>query len=330
MRVLILGGTGFIGPFLVPELAEAGHEVILFHRGRTEAALPSEVRHVHGDLDQFADHVPELRALVPEIVVDMIPYRAEHGPRVRQFAGVAQRGVVLSSADVYLAYGRIDGSAPGPPLPMPVDEDGPLRDRLSSAGEAYNKTAVEKEAAADPSFPVTILRLPAIHGPGDRAHRLWQYLKRMDDGRPRILLEAGMAAFRWSRGYVEDMAHAVALAVTCEAASGRTYNVAETNAYAEADWVRRLAAVLGWPGEVVPLPNEKLPEHLRESYDGAQHLFLDTRRIRTELGYSEVVAEDEALRRSIEWERRNPPGEKKGPSAADYAAEDAAWAEISG
>jgi nucleoside-diphosphate-sugar epimerase len=328
MRVLILGGTGFIGPFLVPELVEAGHEVILFHRGRTEADLPAEVRHVHGDLEQFAEHLPELRVLEPEIVVDMIPYRAEHGPRVRQFAGVARRGVVLSSADVYLAYGRIDGSAPGPPLPMPVDEDGPVRDRLSSAGEAYNKTAVEKEAAADPSFPVTILRLPAIHGPGDRQHRLWQYLKRMDDGRARILLEERMAAFRWSRGYVEDMAHAVALAVTSEAASGRTYNVAEANAYAEADWVRRLAGVIGWTGEVLPFPNEQLPESMRESYDGAQSLVLDTGRIRAELGYSEVVPEEEALRRTIEWERRNPPPEGKGPTETDYAAEDAAWAEI--
>jgi nucleoside-diphosphate-sugar epimerase len=330
MRVLILGGTGFIGPFLTRELVRTGHEVILFHRGRTEAELPAEVRHVHGDLEQFADHVAELRALEPELVVDMIPYRAEHGSRIRQFSGVARRAVVLSSADVYLAYGRIDGSAPGPVLPMPVDEDGPLRDQLSSAGEAYNKTAVEREAAADPNLPVTILRLPAIHGPRDRQRRLWQYVKRMDDDRPRILLEEGMAAFRWSRGYVEDMAHAVALSVSCEAASGRTYNVAEANAYAEAGWVRRLAELVGWSGEVVTLPNERLPEDLRQSYDGGQHLVLDTRRIRTELGYAEVVAEGEALRRTIEWERANPAAAEKGPSEADYAAEDAAWAEITG
>jgi nucleoside-diphosphate-sugar epimerase len=40
-------------------------------------------------------------------------------------------------------------------------------------------------------FPVTILRLPALYGPGDKRHRLFPYLKRMDDVRPAILVERG-------------------------------------------------------------------------------------------------------------------------------------------
>jgi uncharacterized protein YbjT (DUF2867 family) len=51
----------------------------------------------------------------------------------------------------------------------------------------------------------------------------------MDDGRSAILLEKGMASWRWTHGYVEDVAAAVALAVMDERAAGRTYNVGEAD-----------------------------------------------------------------------------------------------------
>jgi nucleoside-diphosphate-sugar epimerase len=43
VKVLIVGGTNFIGPHVVGHLAEASHEVVVFHRGRTEASLPEGV-----------------------------------------------------------------------------------------------------------------------------------------------------------------------------------------------------------------------------------------------------------------------------------------------
>jgi nucleoside-diphosphate-sugar epimerase len=169
-----------------------------------------------------------------------------------------------------------------------------------------------------------VLRLPAVHGPGDPLHRLSGLLKRMDDGRPAILLEERQARWRWSRGYVEDVAHAIALAVMDERAAGRVYNVGWSDAPAEAEWVRRVGAAAGWRGEVVALPREKLPAHLvpeTEAYD----LVTDTGRIRRELGYAEVVPVDEALRRTVEWERAHPPVEVD-PAKFDYAAEDRALA----
>jgi nucleoside-diphosphate-sugar epimerase len=43
-------------------------------------------------------------------------------------------------------------------------------------------------------LPGTVLRLPTVYGPGDYQHRLFEYLKRMDDGRPAILLGEGVAS----------------------------------------------------------------------------------------------------------------------------------------
>ena len=58
MRVLVLGGTRFIGPLVVRELAEAGNDVTIFHRGETEAELPSSVQHVHGEFRELDERLP--------------------------------------------------------------------------------------------------------------------------------------------------------------------------------------------------------------------------------------------------------------------------------
>lgn len=340
MRILILGGTKFVGPHVVRQLAARGHEITIFHRGVTETELPEGVRHIHGDFASFDMHLDKLRGLSPEVVLDMVPFREEDAARVKAFAGVARRVVVISSQDVYRAFGRIWRTELGDPDPVPLTEDSPLREKLSSAGLDYNKTAIERAVLDDPHLPATILRLPATHGPGDDKHRLFPYIKRMDDGRPAILLDEAYAGWRWARGYVEDVAHAIALAVTDERAAGRIYNVAYQETLSEAEWVKAIARVNGSEGsdrpltpdtqhptsEVVALPSAQLPESLRrDMFDFSQQYEVDSTRIRRELGYSEIVPFDEALRRTIAWERANPP-EQILPENFDYAAEDAALA----
>src|SRR5882762_10224495 len=127
MRILVLGGTKFVGPHVVRNLAERGHEVTIFHRGQTETEMPASVRHVHGDFTSFSDHVDTLRNIKPEVVLDMVPFREEDARRVHAFKGVAGRAVVISSGDVYRAFGRIWRTEPGDPDTVPLTEDSPLR-----------------------------------------------------------------------------------------------------------------------------------------------------------------------------------------------------------
>jgi nucleoside-diphosphate-sugar epimerase len=323
MRVLILGGTRFTGPFVVRGLIQAGHDVTVFHRGEQEHDLVVEARHVHGDFADFDRFLPELLAIKADVVVDLRSFRREEGRRVLAFKGVANRAVVASSADVYLAFGRLHGSEPGEPVPLPLTEDSPLREVVLD--EDYDKVGVEQEARSDPEFPVTVLRLPAIHGPGDYLHRLHMYVRRMDDARPAILLEEGFAVWRWVRGYVEDVAYAICIAAADERAAGCIYNVADPVAFTEAEWVREIGRVHGWEGDIVLLPKERVPAGLRQSdkFDLRQDYVVDSSRIRNELDYTERIATDEALRRTIKWEREHPPPELD-PAQWDYAAEDAA------
>jgi nucleoside-diphosphate-sugar epimerase len=270
----------------------------------------------------------------------MIAMAERHGRDLMEtFRGAARRVVAISSQDVYRPYGRMWRVEPGPPVPVPLDEDGPLRTVLFPHRDAtspifakyrkelaeYDKILVERAVMGDPALPGTVVRLPAVHGPGDPQHRLFPLLKRMDDGRPAILLSERHAGWRWTRGYVEDVAHAIALAVADDRAAGRVYNVAWEPALPEAEWVRKVGEAAGWRGEVVALPGARLPPHLAPETE-PHDLVTDTGRIRRELGYAEVVPFDQALARTVDWERAHPPAEV-APARFDYAAEDRALVE---
>ena len=335
MRVLIIGGTRFIGPHVVRHLVGAGgHQVTLFHRGQTEAeGLPPGVHHIYGDRRDLPAFLDQLKGLQPQVVLDMIAYNEEEALTVvRTFKGLAERVVALSSADVYRAYGYLLRLQSGPPDAIPLDEDAPLRDvlypyRAKAAGTddrlfSYEKILVERVFMSDPELPCTILRLPAVYGPGDFQHRLFEFVKRMDDGRPFILLEEERARWLWTRGYVETVAAAIALAVVDGRATGRIYNVGEKDALSEAEWCCAIGQAVGWKGEVVMVPKDLMPAGMVRDFALEHHLVVDSSRIREELGYSEHVSRDEALKQTIEWERAHPPDEID-PQQFDYAAEDA-------
>ena len=175
-----------------------------------------------------------------------------------------------------------------------------------------------------PTYPPRCSAYPMTYGAGDPSRRLSTYPKRMDDGRRAILLDAGLARWKCPRGYVENVAAAIALAVENERAVRRVYNVSEPLSFREADWVGQIGEIVGWAGEVATAPEGRIPV----PYHFAQDLVMDSRRIREELGFTEPVIRVEALRRTIAWERANPPDQSTGVGLLDYAAEDAALVEL--
>ena len=333
MRVLIIGGTGFSGPYITRRLSELGHTVDLFHRKESRGDLSEETLRIHGDRHNLVPHADELRRFAPQIVIDMIALTEQDARSVSAvFRGVARRVITISSQDVYQAYGRVIGTEPGQPLPTPLAESSPLRSTLypyraqarspEDPGYHYEKILVEQAVMNDPELPGTIVRFPMMYGPGDaRQHRLFEYLKRMEDNRPAILLEEGLAAWRWTKGYVEDLAEAVVLAVTNNRAAGQIYNAGEQHPLTWAEWVRAIGHAAGWNGEIVTAPLSKLPRHLQPEHRTDQHLIADTTRIREELGYQELVSREEALNRAVAWERSHPP-EHIDLERFDYALED--------
>ncbi len=334
MKILVIGGTGFIGTHVLRRLVGNGHNVAVFHRGQTETELLPSVQHIYGKRKDLSTFLADFKRFAPDVVLDLIPYVEQDALILMDtFCSMAKRIVAITSMDVYAAYGRLTGSENGEPEQMAFDEDAPLRSNFypyreyaqSSDDLVYNydKILVERVVMNDSKLPGTVLRLPKVYGCGDNQHRAFEYVKRMDDGRPAILLEERKAQWRWTRGYMENVAAAIVLAVMNEQSANRIYNVGEVDALTEAEWVRSIGRAAGWNGQVFSLPRDILPNHLAEDYDYRHDLAANTSRIREELGYAEPISREEALKQTVAWERDNPPKDID-PEKFDYAAEDAA------
>ncbi len=339
LRICVVGGVNVMGPDVVRRLVDVGHEVLSYHSAAHERELPAAVRHLHGqrdEVDRFRDAFREWR---PAVAVHMAA-QTERQARsfVRAFEGIAERTVAISSSDVYRAYGRVNLSEPGPPDPLPLSEDSPLRETLypyrsvparqaqdpDAWMDEYDKILVER-VIRSAGMPSTILRLGGVHGP--RTYRYYVYLRRMLEGRPAIVLDAAWAGWRGTQAYSENVADAIVLAVSDERAAGRVYNVGSEKALGVRELLELIAQVARWSGRILTLPADELPEVLRERGGLDQDFVLDTSRIRSELGYREHVDLMEGLRRTVEWMRLHPPApDDRHPllqRRTDYAAEDA-------
>jgi len=287
VRVLVIGGTKFIGPYVVQELVKQGHDVVVFHRGETEANLVQAVRHVRSPqaampVLQFPHEVLEP---APDLAVHMIPM-GEDDTRaaVDTFRGRTGRLVCLSSSDVYRAYGRFTGIEPGPVEEGLLTEDSPLRSVLypyraqakttSELAYYYEKILMERVALGAADFPATVLRLPKVYGPGNNADLATVYQARQ------------FPQWRWTHGYVENVAHAIALAALHPSAAGRIYNVGEE--HTPTVWKR-----------LQLLPPSGVDLGMAPAFNYAQDIAYDTTRIRRELGFIEPVAYEEGIRRSL-------------------------------
>ncbi|BAY82002.1 putative NAD-dependent epimerase/dehydratase [Calothrix parasitica NIES-267] len=335
MKILIIGGTNFIGPSVVHQLVIMGHDVTVFHRGKTKADLPENVHHIFGERSQIRDYKSEFENLSPDVVVDMICYTESEARMLMDvFKGITQRVVAISSMDVYRAYSILLGKESGVEE-VPLTEDSALRSslypfkdlpiRLCGKPADYDKILVEKVVMSS-ELPGTIIRLPMVYGENDPLNRISPYLKRMDDSRDAIIFLDMIAKWKASYGYVENIGYAIALAVTNEKAAGRIYHVAEPETLSEGERVSKIGELAGWKGKVVSLPKEKFPEDWNLPLNSEQNWFLDSTRIRKELGYSEIVPIEEALKRTIDWERHHLSTEMQqlvAPFLLDYATEDA-------
>ena len=339
MRILLIGGTGFVGQFALAALQQQGHALAVFHRGTTIA--PAGVDEIRGDRNQLKASAQEFRRFAPDVVIDLVISSGPHAQALMNlFRGATRRVVMLSSIDVYRAIAVSQGTESGPLQEVPLTEESELRRSLHPyppegvqrmrkifpwVTDDYDKIPAERAVMNDRELPGTVLRLPMVYGPGDPLHRLYPVVKRIVDGRSHIIFPETLANWRSPRGYVENVAAAIALAATDQRATGRIYNVCEEPSLSELEWARKIASEMGWEGEFVVLPEENTPRHLLRPGNPAQHWATSSARIRHELGYQEPVAIEEAIRQTIQWERENPPA-VAFLAQFDYAAEDTAAA----
>ncbi len=176
MRILVVGGTRFVGRHLVEQARSRGHEVTLFHRGRTGMDLFPGVEHRVGDRDTDLSALADGRW---DATVDTCAYvpRQVHG-LADALGGRGGRHLLVSSVSVY-----------APPAGPGIDEDAPLLELDDPAtevvtAETYGGLKVLCErAAGERHGPTTLLVRPSyVVGPHDHTWRFPWWLDRFARG----------------------------------------------------------------------------------------------------------------------------------------------------
>jgi nucleoside-diphosphate-sugar epimerase len=317
MRLLIIGAGGFIGVPLAQHLTSAGHEVIGLSRTAPKT-LAGLLHHVCADREDPRAVAAAVKSGRIESVVDLLALTEEATRRLLDpLEGHIARYILVSSGDVYRNYGGLLRKEEAQPILDAVGEGAPLRASCYPYRGAkprpdkdpdrwlddYDKIPIEDNVVARSGIDWTILRLPMVFGPQDRQHRFGWLIRPLAAGAEHIVMPRPWAQWRTSYGYVEDVAASIALAATHEAASRRVFNLAMPQAPTHEEWIARFAAVFGWRGQIRFDSDPTSPLSMRiKALDLSFPLVLDTQRIRSELGFTEVLDEHTALARTIEHE----------------------------
>ena len=318
MRVVVLGGTRFIGRAIVEELAAAGHELLIVHRGNLEPDDMPPLKHLHAERMDLAAHRDELAAFGPDAAVDCRALTRADSEAVLEALPTDLRLVVISSIDVYRAFGALNDERETDPVPL--DESSPVRPtRYPYRGKApglddYDKLDVEDVYLARGA---TAVRLPMVYGAHDYQLREEFILRRLRAGRDRIPFGSG--SWLACRGYVKDIAHGVHLALKNPAAAGEVFNLCEDRTYSMRMWSRMILDAAGSSAELVPVAEELLPEDLKPTGTMSQHIACSAQKARSMLGWT-TSDPAESLQATVRWHLANPPANPDRDFSADNIA----------
>ena len=322
MRVVVLGGTRFIGRAIVEELASTGHDVLIVHRGVLEPADMPAVQHLHAERAELPARRSELAAFEPDAAIDCRALTKVDAQTAIDALPAGIRMLVISSIDVYRAFAALnDGRETDP---VPIDETSPVRsERYPYRGKAPDRYDYDKLDVEEIYLPrgATSLRLPMVYGPRDYQLREEFILRRVRAGRPRIPFGAG--TWLACRGYVGDIARGARLALESASTAGMVLNLCEDRTYSVKKWSRMILEAAGSSAELVRVADEVLPEDLKQTGTISQHIAATARRACALLGWatSDPV---ETLGATVRWHLDHPP-----PDAdSDFSADDRALGTI--
>lgn len=310
MKILILGGTGFISSSIARKFLLRGHEVTLFNRGKHHADLPdsSKLHYFTGDRDNENSLRKAASSDIFDVVYDMIAYTPDQAEKaVKAFKGETGRFIFCSTASVYMVSDKVD---------IPVTEDQDKRPIMeffprNPFGMQYG---IDKRKCEDviwksydkENFPVTVVRPIFVSGPRDPAKRDFFWIQRIADGGP--LLVPGTGNYRFQEIYIEDCSEIFCRTVETDISIGEAYNAAAEETFTLNEYLAQLSRLLNKEPELYYLDQEKF-DKLDISYSPNGDVFtFNTRRdavlsldkVKQHLNYKSTPFKD-WMNKTVQW-----------------------------
>jgi nucleoside-diphosphate-sugar epimerase len=250
-KVLVIGGTLFVGRAMVSELLKAGHEVWILHR-KPAHDLGKRVNSIQADRNDPESMRRALAGVKFDVVFDNV-YDWERGTTAAMVEASAracqnglQRYVFMSSVSAYgdgLNHHEGDALAP---------DDHP---------ESYVRNKAMSERALfrlhqRSGFPVVTIRPPYIYGPGNPFYREAFFWDRMRDGRSIVLPGDGRRLMQFV--YIKDLVAACLRAMEEPNAVGHAFNIANSRAITQAEALQAFADAAGKKPALVRVPRERI------------------------------------------------------------------------
>jgi 2'-hydroxyisoflavone reductase len=323
MKLLVLGGTQFVGRAIVEAALEQGHEVTVFHRGRHAAEFSGEVGVLHGDR---AGDLAALRGHRWDAVIDTSGYVYGHVlASAKLLAGAVEQYTFVSTISVYADFGE-RGITEESRLHAPDERD------QQWTGKTYGPMKVACEKAVREVLPERhlIVRPGIIVGPGDYTDRFPYWCRRVAEGGDVLCPDDPQRPAQWIDA--RDLG-AWMVRMTTEQRTG-TFNATGPGVPATLlgmlEGIRRATesdAEFTWVPEDFlrqqgSEPGRDFPFHVPE--EGAGVFAVDSRRaIEAGLTYRPF---DDTVRDTLAWDRQRPDSERKaGISRAREAELLRAW-----
>ncbi len=270
MRILIMGGTRFIGVYLTKMLVESGHLVVLFNRGNRR--VPEQVEQITGDRTDATLLKEKLSQESFDVIFDNNGRElTDTQPLAEIFQGRVQHFVYMSSAGVYLKSDQmphVEGDAVDP--------------------KSRHKGKHETEAFLTQSgLPFTSIRPTYIYGPSNYNELESWFFDRIVRDRPIPIPGNGMHITQF--GHVKDLAKAMTKIVGNKQAIGQIYNVSGDRFVTFDGLARACAVAVGKSPEnlkIVHYDPKKFDFGKRKAFPmRVQHFFASVNKAMAELNW---------------------------------------------
>ena len=249
MKVLVIGGTLFIGRLLVEELVKAGHDVAVLHR-KPKHDLGRRVENLMADRNDADSMQEALSGRRFEVVFD-IAYDWERGTTAAQVEAAVR--LAGSRASRYIFMSSVAAYGDG----LNHKESDPLAPDYHAEPYVRHKATTERmlfRMHAQSGFPVVTFRPPFVYGANNPFYREQFFWDRLRAGRPVIIPGDGHRLMQFV--YVNDLVQAMVRAMVEPKAVGEAFNIGDPKPVTQVELVEKLARIANVDPTLVRVPRD--------------------------------------------------------------------------